>query len=230
MQMTLLQIVQRAYREYGLAGSGPVSVLNQSGRNSDVVEWVKSAYEEIQLERPDWNFLWGQVTANLTANVDTYDPTAAPFGISNGVRAFAQRLGASYIYPTAQGVNGRLFMRFLPWEEFCKYIVPPVTGSMPTVFTLRPDGDLQYYPKPTAACTAVHEYWKNPATFTPDDADVPILPAWAHMAIVWKAVMIGCGKTQNWARFDTAEEEYMKIRSRLGQSALPQITHAGPLA
>jgi hypothetical protein len=227
-QMNFLALVQRAYREYGLAGSGPAAVTNQSGRNSDVVEWVKSAHEEIQSERNDWTFDWAQGTFALTAGQDTYDPSA-DFGISGGVRGFSRDPLASYAYPTAQGVNARVFLGFRPWEEFRGLTVPPASGNVPTVFTMRPDGDVQYYPKPSAAATVVHEYTLVQQVLA-DPTDIPRMPGWSHMAIVWKAVMIGCGKTGNFSRFDTAEEEYEKIRFNLLRLCTPQVRHAGPLA
>lgn len=225
MEMNFLQIVQRAYRESGLAGSGPTAVANQSGRNQDVVYWVLEAHEEIQGARPDWTFDWAQGTFNLIADQDTYDPVD-DFGITGGVRDFL-RTGA-YSYPTAQGVNGRLFLEYVEWERFRQLLVPVVPGQ-PVAFTVRPDGDVQFYPRPSVATTAVMEYNRLAQTLV-NDTDIPRMPAWSHMAIVWKAVMIGCGKTKDWGRHDTAEERYEAIFQRMARECTPQLVTGGALA
>lgn len=225
MELNFLALVQRAYREAGLTGSGPVTVLNQSGRNLDMVNWVLQSHEEIQTSREDWTFDWAQGTFSLPSGQDTYD-TATDFNIVGGVREFT-RTGA-YVYPTAQGVNGRLFLEYLEWERF-RYLTVPVVGGIPVAFTVRPDGDVQYYPRPNVAATAVHEYFRLPETLAAD-TDIPRMPAWAHMAIVWKAVMIGCGKTKDWSRHDAAEERYEAIYQRMLRELTPQMVTGGPLA
>jgi hypothetical protein len=227
-QMNFLALVQRAYREHGLAGAGPVAVTNQSGRNNDVVNWVLSAYEEIQLLRNDWAWDWAQGTFALVSGDDTYDP-AADFGISGGIRDFNRAPRASYAYPTAIGVNARNFLAFLEWSEFRGLQVPVASGNVPTIFTLRPDGDVQYYPRPNTDVTVVHEYTRQPQVLAAAD-DIPRMPDWSHMAIVWKAVMIGCGKTGNFSRFDTAEEEYSKLETKLLNRQTPRVVIGGPLA
>lgn len=225
MQLNFLQIAQRAYREAGLTGSGPVSVLNQTGRAYDVVNWVLQAHEEIQTARPDWIFDWVQASFALTAGRDVFS-TVNDFGVVGGVRGFV-RTGA-YAYVTSQGVNARLWLEYVEWERFRQLPVPVVPG-VPVAFSMRPDGDVHYYPRPDRASTAVHEYFRNPQTMAADD-DIPRMPAWSHMAIVWKAVMIGCGKTKDWTRFDSAEENYEAIFQRMVREQTPQMVTGGSLA
>lgn len=227
-QMTFLEMVQRAWRESGLVSTTPPSVLNQTGRAADMVDWVKDAYEDIEARSADWNWNWAQGTFALAIGDDTYDPVN-DFGVVGGVRDFARKDYASYTYPTAQGVNGRSFMKCVTWEQFQGLQIPPVTGSVPTIFTLRPDGDVQYYPVPNVAVTVVHEYWRNPQTLAADE-DVLRIPAKFHMAVVWAAVMKGCGKTQNFARWDTAEEEFNKLLRAMERECLPRMMLGAPLA
>lgn len=226
--LNFLALVQRVYRESGLAGAGPTTVAAQTGRYGDVVHWVLDAYEEIQGMRTDWNWDWAQGTFTLVANTDTYDPIV-DFLVAAGIRDFSRALTASYCYPTSVGVNSRLFMRFLEWEQFRGLVVPVAPGTQPTSFTLRPDGDVQYYPVPSVAVTVVHEYWRNPQTLAADE-DVLRIPAKFHMAVVWAAVMKGCGKTQNFARWDTAEEEFNKLLRAMERECLPRMMLGAPLA
>ena len=225
MELNFLALVQRAYRESGFTGAGPVSVLNQSGRSGDMVDWVREAHEEIQTSRPDWIFDWAQGAFNLVAGQDTYDPVSS-FSITGGVREFV-RAGA-YAYPAAAGINARLFLEYVEWERF-RQLTVPVVGGTPVAFCLRPDGKLQYYPRPAAATVAVHEYFRAPQLLVAN-SDIPRMPAWSHMAIVWKAVMIGCDKTKDWSRLDSAEERFEAINGRLLRECTPQMVTGGALA
>ena len=201
MQQTFLQLVQFAYREYGLPGNAPVSVANQSGRAKDIIGWVLQAHEEIQTARNDWTFDWTRGTVSLTANKDTYDQIT-DVGVAGGIRDFLRDPVANYAYQTSQGEAGRIFLRLMEWEQFRGINVPIVNGSTPVAFTIRPDDKVIYYPKPTVDCTAVHEFYQQPESLssnglTPasdDGANVPRMPARFHLAIGWKAVMIGCGR------------------------------------
>lgn len=225
MELNFLQLVQRAYREAGLTGSGPASVLNQSGRTLDVVNWVLQAHEEIQTSRTDWTFDWAQGAFPLVVDQDTYDPVT-DLGIVGGVREFVRN--GAYSYPTASGINSRLFMEYVEWERFRQLIVPVVPGQ-PVAFCVRPDGDVQYYPRPSVATTATHEYYLRPQALA-DNTDVPRMPDWSHMAIVWKAVMISCGKTKDWGSHDAAEERYEAIYQRMLRECTPQVVTGGALA
>lgn len=226
---TFLEIVQTAFRESGLTGEGPVTVLSQVGRKGDMVKWVQEAYQEIQEERRDWKFDWvsgGPYTLN--ASQDTYDPVT-DFSIVGGVRQFMRQPFGSYVFPTAAGINARGFMQFLPWERFMGLNIPTVNGSMPTVFTIRPDEDIQYWPTPSVACSAYHQFYRNPQTLV-NNADEPRMPSRYRMVIVWKAVMRSCEKTNNWARFDSAEENYNRYLTLLLREQTPQLLTAGPMA
>jgi hypothetical protein len=225
-EMNFLELVQRAYQESGLTGTPPASVLNQTGRKADMVRWVQQANEDIHLFRDDWNFDWSRGSFPLSAADDTYSPTS-DFGVAGGVRKFAEE--GAYCVVTASGINSRLWLHWMPWERFRYMPVPPVSGSPALYFTLKPDGDVQYYPVPAAAITAVHEYWRNPQELAAD-ADEPRIPGKFHMAIVWRAVMISCEKTKDWSRFDSAEEEYLRVRSKMLDECTPRITLGGALA
>ncbi len=56
------------------------------------------------------------------------------------------------------------------------------------------------------------------------------MPIKFHMAIVWKAVMLSCGKTKDWSRLDSAEENYEAIFQRLLREQTPQMVTGGAMA
>lgn len=227
--MTFLAIVQAAFRDSGIAGSaGPSTVLNQVGRNGDFVRWVKEAYEEIQNDRKDWNFLWHQGTFNLAAADATYAPVA-DFGITAGVGAWEEH--RAYNYVASVGEASRMFMTYIPWSQFM--YLPITTPGQPSMWSVDPNGNARYYPTPNQALKVVHEYWENPSEFTTgtgaDDA-VPVLPARFHRLIVIKAVMLYARFNKDWSLFDQMEREYEDVCSRLRTNQLPDISGPGALA
>lgn len=229
MQLTFLAGVQAAYRESGLLGTGPVSVLNQSGRNADFVRWYGEAYEAIQNLRDNWNFLWASsadAPYTLTADKNVYDPVT-DFGIVGGVAEWDPE--GSYVWPVTGSIANRLFMKYLPWVTFRDLVVGNIAHGMPTNFTERPDGKIQYYPNPVTSYYAVHEYWRKPDVLVVD-ADIPILNQRFHMAIVWKTVMLYCEFAKDWSRFETAQGKYEDVMDALYARAQQKWTMGGPLA
>lgn len=229
MQLTFLQLVQRAHQESGIGGTGPTAVTGQVGRAADFVRWVSEVHEEIQLQQY-WRFDWVQGVFSLTASKGTYSPTAAApdFAIpAPGVRAWAAG-DESFLFRPAQGINQRFFIHFVPWDEF-KMINIPVNPGMPTTWTVDPQGNVRYWPQPEQAYTAYHEYWRKPQALALP-TDVPRMPEEYHMGIVWRAVMRSCEKIKDWTRFDSAEENWNRIYNRMMEVDGPNYLAPGPLA
>lgn len=224
MKQTLLQLVQMAYRETGYAGA-LATAQNQTGRAADVVAAVLKAHEEVQLLRPDWRWDWAQGTFDLIAGKDSYNP-ATDWGLAGGIRSF-EREGA-YLYRPAQGAAGRLWLGFLDWPTMRQMVVPTVAGFA-NVFSVAPDGTVRYFPQPEQAYKAVHEYWRHPETLAADDAS-PRMPADLHLMVGWKAVMLLANATRDWARQDSAEEEYQKFLTRALNEQTESVATGGPLA
>lgn len=224
-RMTFLDIVQRAYRESGIGGStGPVTTIAQTGRNGDFVTWAKTAFEDIQNLRDNWNFAWTTGAFTLTADKDSYDPVL-DFGITAGVAEWVRE--GAYIYRPASGLSSRLWLGYLEWARFRELPVPPVPGFA-NVFSVQPDGQVRYYPKPEQTYTVVHEYYRNPQALTVD-ADVPRIPERFHMAIVWKTVMHYATFNKDFTLHDTAEEKYEKILDGVFEHQQGKWTSAGAM-
>ncbi len=223
--MTFLELVQRAHQESAISGSPPSSVLNQSGCAADMVRWVLSAHEEIQLQNTDWTFDWARGSFTLSAGDDSYDPTA-DFGVTGGVRDFDRK--GCYLYDTALGDSTRLWLDYKDWDIFRELIVPAV-GGMPVCFSQDPAGNARFYPRPDKTYTAVMEYMRNPQVMTAN-TDVPRIPAKFHMAIVWRAVMMCADWIKDWSLKDTANEKYSALMDRMEFECRPRTLGPGPLA
>ena len=223
---TFLQLVQETHREAGVGGSPPSAVTSQVGRAADIVRWVNKAHEKIQLLHPDWTFDWARSNCNLSSGDDLYDPVV-DFGITLGIRNFVRE--GAYVYDTTVGVSSRQWMQYLEWERFRSICIPVVNG-IPTAFTLRPDGNVQYFPRPDRAnLVAVHEYYLQPQTLTAS-SDTPRIPSEYQDVIVWQAVMLYCDRIKDQARYNSAIGEYDELIDKMEQRCRPGITIGGPLA
>jgi len=74
--MNYLQLVQRLSSEVGASGTGPSSVLAQSGANLRLVNWVNSAWLEIQGLHNTWNWMRQKFQWETVAGTGDYLPTA----------------------------------------------------------------------------------------------------------------------------------------------------------
>jgi hypothetical protein len=226
--MNRLQLVQRAHQESGLSGNAPASTLNQSGMAAKMVNWVDAAWEDIQNDETNWRFNHGTSGGALTSGDDTYDPVV-DWSITAEPARWVQDDRGSYVYRPADGLASRLFMRFLPWEQF-RGINIPLAGGQPLYWTVKPDGDIAYHPRPNASgFTTVHEFYMANQVLAAD-ADIPRAPERFHLAIVWRAVMKYAGHDGATDLYQVAAREEGRYMDRMRSSELPQMGSPGALA
>ena len=70
--MDYLTLCKRVVQEAGITGGGPTTVSNQSGQLAKVVGWVQQAWTDIQLMRPNWNFMNEEFVFNTDAATRDY--------------------------------------------------------------------------------------------------------------------------------------------------------------
>ena len=223
--MTFLELCQRLAREVDASGSGPSAVTGQTGENRRIVDWVASAWQDIQLQRNDWNWMRGTFSFTTIADQDTY--TAAQAGIASRCRAFDKE--DIRIYTTATGVGDEMTLPFIPYEDW-RYIyrVGTQTAQRPIACTIMPTNSLGLGPKPTAGYTVAGEYWKSAQTLAAD-ADEPEMPAEFHMAIVYRAMMMYGRFTAAGEVFNDGEQNYRRILTALVRNQTPMVRMGGSL-
>ncbi len=59
---TFLELVQRTASECSVSLTGPSAVTGQTGRLGQVVNWVNSAWMDVQTRHDDWKFMRGSFT------------------------------------------------------------------------------------------------------------------------------------------------------------------------
>lgn len=228
--MTFLQLYQRLHSEAARQGSTPTTVLSQTGMNLRLVNWILTAYEDIQSEHETWLFRRADFSFSISATKSNYTKTDA--GVTD--------LAAWKFDPNDNYVSGiKLYLLaadethliYYPWDDFLsqyKFGSFRTQTGKPTVFSIKPDLSMELWPIPNAVFTVNGEYIKQMQTMT-DDTDEPILPD-HHIIIVWKALMY-YGALQGAPEvYAHGEEEYGKLLSKLELNQLEKLGFGPPLA
>lgn len=224
---TFLALAQRLRQEAGISGTGPATVIAQTGEMGRVVDWITQAYEEIQDKYPTWEFLRNDFSFPTIATISAYLPSAVDLTEHGAWKPDSFRA-----YLTATGTSDEQEISYLPWEDFrdaYQLGASRSTPGRPTVFSIRPNKSVELWPVPSAVYTIVGEYYKRPQVMSAN-ADEPLFPRQFHLAIVWKALMF-YGTYENAPELYTAGElGWNRMLRKMEINQLPRIRLAGALA
>ncbi len=225
--MNFLELAQRLRQEAGIAGSGPSAVTSQTGELKRIVDWVASAWEEIQNMHTTWR--WMRQTATVTTSASDGNYSLSDFGIST---SFSYWYPESFtIYRQSIGQSDERDLHWIDydtWRRLYNFGAAASTDGQPVEFSIAPDEAIVLGYRPDAAYVVKGEYQSGAVALAADD-DTPGCPTRFHMAIVWKALMY-------YGEFESAPEVYGRGRnnfntflSALETSQLPPMTLAPPL-
>lgn len=223
---TFLELCVDLRREAGISGTGPASVINQTGEMQRVVEWILSAYRYVQNLHPSWLFLQTDFSFQTIAGVSNYTPNAVALP-----ELGSWKTDTLTDYLTATGINAEQFMEYVPWPDFVDAYMtgaPSSTQGIPLVFTVKPDQSLQVWPIPNDVYTVRGEYFKRAQTMTAN-SDEPIIPAQFQDVIVWRALMLYGAFAAADEKYTHGQNEYKQILARLEMNQLPDMLIADAL-
>lgn len=230
--MNFLELAQRLCQECGDSTVNITTVASQTGKAKRMVDWLNSAWMDIQGAHRDWGWMRnsasfttvnGQATYALGSGAGTAGVTTASFGswIRDSFR----------IYPTATGTDAEVPLGYIDydrWRDTYQIGSSRTTTSQPGQYTITPSKGIGLGPVPTAGYTVTADYFTSPASMSLD-ADIPALPAHYHLAIVYRAMMM-------YGTFDVAgevyqrgEAEYKRMMRRIENDYLPEVELGGPL-
>jgi len=110
---TFLSIVQLLRQEAGIAGTGPSTVVGQTGEMKRLVDWTAAAWFEIQATHPDWRYKRYSVSFATVAAQATYTPAQA--GIT--AATFSRWVRDSFrVYNTSSGFGSEIELNFVPYD------------------------------------------------------------------------------------------------------------------
>ena len=227
---TFLELVQRLFSETARQGTAPTTTVSQSGMNQRLINWIQTAYEDIQNLHPTWIFRRKEFSFPTEAAKANYTYTEA--GLTDLASWYFDpdqyRPSGIRIYSS---VNDEQQMIFFPWDEFRTvylYGANRAITTRPTVFTVKPDQSIQLWAIPNDVFTVNGEYMAV-ADVLDGDNDTPVFNQF-QMVIVWRALMFYGAYEGAPEVYVHAEKEYNDLLFKLEQNQLPGIGYGPSLA
>lgn len=211
--MNFLQLVQRLRMEAGVSGTGPVSVVAQTGEMSELVTWIQAAYQDIQNLRPNWRFMQDEFTFPMIAGVKIYLPTAVSLDdlaiwLPDDVRAYLV-------------VADESALTYEPWADFRAIRdMGTIPTGRPTHFSIKPNNALVFWPTPDDDYTCRGEHICVPDELSAN-TDTPIIPAQYHMLIVWRALTSYGAALAAEEKYNHGLQEYRRLMKAMESTQLP---------
>lgn len=215
--MNYLQLCQALRNEAGLSGTGPATVVGQTGMYGKLVDWIQEAYAEI-LDMYPWSFLWARVTPVLTVGQTVY--TGADFtpAITDLGKVYARRM-----LEITSDSRPRIFYR--DWVTIDHASNDGSVGS-PRYFARRPDDALVFYPEPDDAYEIQIDYQKV-APVLAANTDEPLIPdSTLHKIIVWKALEYYGQHNEDMTSAQFGARQFNNMLSRMVDRYAPSIQSA----
>jgi len=205
-----------------MAGAAPSTVVGQTGEAARAVNWIETAYEDIQSSNPDWKFLREDFSFPTVVGTSVYPSSTETdllSWITDDLRVYLAETDETELI-------------YLPWPDFkinCVFGSSRSQAGKPYMVSVNPDESLVLWPIPDAIYTVNGSYRKSMQAMAAN-TDIPILPAQFHMILVWRALMY-YGAFENAPEvYSHGQYEYNRIMSRLEINQLPEIVWGAPLA
>lgn len=233
---TYLQLCQKMRQNCRDAGTGPSTVVSQTGLLKNVVDWIADAWNDIQTQSLNWRWMTSQFTVNTVASDDTYlysdctDSRASAVITRFAAWRFNQSVPLCYL--TSGGVSGQYRLIPMPWEDFkdiYKFGSQQSNTGMPIHITINEHDEILLGPNPDAVYTVTGEYQRGPLTLSAN-ADEPDMPSRFHDLIVYRAIEKYAANYVKQEQYSRALVEGGRLMSALQRSQLPRITLGEPLA
>lgn len=225
--MNYLALVSRLRRKCGVSGDNPTSFTNQSEEVNRLIDWINEAWMDIQLTKPDWQWMRSSFSfATINAQA-TYTGTQAgllDFG------AWARDSVRSYV--TSVGTDSEIELDYISydeWRDTYQMGASRTVYTRPTCIAITPAKDLALGPVPAAGYTIAGEYYKVASEMSLT-IDTPALPTQYHMAIVYRAMMYYGAYEAAPEVYNAGADEFKKMMGRLLTSRLPEVQVGGAIA
>ena len=211
---TFLELSKKLRQYAGLSGTGPAAVTGQSGMDLKLVDWINSAWYEIQSLHPTWRWMWkndGLITC--VPGQRTYDFGALGFSVNFPDRESLRRR-------VAGDPGTEMWLQWYEYPQFREtFLFGPTRSGIPLAATVDPSGILQLDPVPNAAYEVRFDYHKSP-TLLVNSSDEPDLPAKFHDIILYRALMMYAAHDGAPDVFNDAKANYEMWERRLESEQL----------
>lgn len=226
--MNFLQLAQRLRQEAGAAGTGPTAVTNQIGEAARFVDWINTAWLEIQGLHDTWGFM--REPFEFTTAAGTGQTTPDEAGLTDFRYWHRDTLRC---WRTSLGISDEQWL--VEWEyqvfrDTYRFNQNRDLVGRPLVFAVQPNSKaLMYGPLMDVGYTVVGEYQRVPTPLVAA-TDEPDLQSHQHMIIVYKALEY-YGLYESAGEVITrAQKQYATLLSQLEREQLQALYLGNPLA
>lgn len=231
---TYLELCQFCRQECTDSGSGPTTVVGQTGELGRYVKWIKDAWQELQVSRPDWRWPRKSFYVPTVADTEAYAYNAA--GLVDTVTVAAITRWSYWYrltfkaYLQSDGVGTEYPLMWIEWDGFRRiYHYGTQNSQQPIHVSVDPTGKFTLGPKPNAVYIVSGDY-QLATQILALDADVPDMPADYHNLIVFDAMAKYGGKNVAVEAMVRANSEGGRLRMALELNQLPPMLYGGSLA
>lgn len=221
---TFLELVQDLARQSGtLAGGTTIaSVAGVTGRADKLVNWIASAWTDIQNQR-DWNWMKAEYTSALAVGTKRY--TYSSFSLTRFRKWVTDTpfwLPVT-LYDDDIGVSDEAPLTQIPYDLWrTKYDRGTQTNSRPVEYAISPANEMCFGPVPNDDYVVKGEYWKS-AQVLSANADTPEMPSDLHKIIVYRAMVLMGESDESASTIQVAQNEYRRMFHNLCAVSLPNI-------
>ena len=224
---TYLQLAQRLRQEVGAAGTGPSSVVAQTGEYKRIVDYLADADQELQQEHDNWKFMVNTFAINTIVGVAAYPATACLLPVYD-LRSWRDRTIKAYLLSAGLGDESEL--RFIDYDAwYVMYGTGPQTNSRPIHYTIGNENELLIGPLPMDVYRISGEYQRS-VTRLSADTDVPVYPPEFQLLPVYSGMRKYGFYTGAVEVIQNGDALYKKMMRRMERSQLPRMNHLIPLA
>lgn len=227
--------------ECGVSGT-MTTTIGQTGELLRIVQWVDQAWEELQTEHDDWNWMrssqllgGGQGMSFVTVAGTAAYPLGTGAGTTGVLLANFTKWDRETLrsYTTLVGTSDEMTLEevsYDTWRDGYMLGALRTVQTRPYVFAVAPDETICLGPPPNSLYTVTGDYFRAP-TVMALDADTPTgLPASHHLAIVYKMMMAYAGYEAASEVFQRGDAGYGYHKRQLQILKLPRVTTGGALA
>lgn len=228
--MTKLDIANKFRRRSGTPGYFVTNatfnaLASETGEGGDLVDMVDQAYLDILIHFSTWLLQRDEFTFDTVSGTQEYISTA----IDSDFASWKTDDFSCYLKATGSTDEQRLTYRM--WDDFrLAYLHGSLRDSTgrPTIFSVKPDKSIIFYPTPDDVYTIPGELFKVPDAMALD-TDEPAFDSRYHWAIVWRALQLFGADSDEPNKEMMGAREYRRILNRMSQQYLPKFSMGGPL-
>ncbi len=216
--MTYLELCQKLRQKAGYSGTGPTTVVGQTGDYANIVSWINEAWNELQDMRADWEFMTDTFSLSFTAGDATVTAPTDYRAIKADSVVVSWTPNASKYVPQYLTPNQMLIHKRTYTD----------TANRPTHYTVA-GGTFEVWPTPSENFTISGEYYTLPVDLAAD-ADEPSLPPEYHMGIVYLAMILNGVYDEAMNNIFHANAKWTEYLNKIIRDQLPSLSQTGALA